>query len=419
MKNVDYQPILVDQQAELGSITSTWCEREQTETLKSYLSSKLIKVVMGIRRAGKSTLCLSVLPPDEIAYVNFDDERLVSLETADLNVVYETLLKIKPHARLFVFDEIQNVASWELFLNRLNRKKLNILITGSNGRLLSRDLASHLTGRQLSLELMPFSFSEYLRLKKLNARPGITEDNAKLKRLMQEYFSIGGFPEVVLGEMPGPYLRELFDKIVSRDIAQRYQLRGVKALKQLGLYLIQNSSCAISLEKLRQTFDFRSINTVRSYIDHLQDCYLVYELSAYSHKLKERNTSPKKIYACDLGMISALDAKPTPDLGSRLETLVFLHLRQQTRQLHYLKHGGHEVDFAIIENRKIVRLIQVCYSMESDKTRKREISALIASCKHYGLANAQIITWDQAEVFSIDGIEMEAIPAWRFLIEAR
>ncbi len=418
MQSTDLKQVLGEQQSEAQALKSLWKEREIAATLQGYLSSQTIKVIMGIRRSGKSTLCLGAIPPGiKFSYVNFDDERLTSLTSDDLNLVYETLLEIQPNAKFFIFDEIQNIAHWELFANRLHRKKLNLLITGSNGSLLSRELATHLTGRHLSLELMPLSFSEYLHFRSIPLSEGVTtEERAFLKNLVQGYFDQGGFPEIVLGEPQGPYLRELFDKIISRDIVQRHRLRGSQTLKEMALYLVQQSGSFASLGKLQKAFDFPSINTVRTYLSYLQEVFLFYELQAYSSKIRERSTRPRKYFICDLGLWSALNTKPTIDLGMRLETLVFLHLKRWGSPVYYLKEDRFDVDFCVTRDRKPEVLIQVCYSLTGASTAEREIRSLIEAAHRYGLHEGTVVTWDQESTLKEDGIAISIVPVWKFLL---
>lgn len=417
--------VLIDQQKDAHKIRNEGKSRQCIQLLQERITqSQLIKVVMGIRRAGKSTLCLRALPKNyAFTYINFDDERLTGLTTSDLNQIYETLLELQPNTQIFIFDEIQNIESWELFISRLHRKKINLMITGSNGKLLSRDLATHLTGRHLSLELMPLSFREFLeftsqpnKTKKIETENQTTEEKAHLKSQLQLYFEIGGFPEVVLGENHGPYLRELFDKIISRDIAQRYHLRAVTSLKELGLYLTQQSGSMTSLEKIKTAFEISSVNTVRSYLEYLKETFLFYEVRGYSSKLKERSTRPRKLYTCDLGMWSALNTKPTPDLGMKLETLVFLHLRRLTDQIFYLKESDMDVDFCILKGRKIGFLIQVAYSMENEKTEKRELRSLVHAAQKYKLLESYIVTMDEERLITEEGILIRVLPAWKFLL---
>ena len=418
MQSIELRQVLQEQQLEARELRLRWKPREVTSRLQKLIcSSKLIKVVMGIRRAGKSTLCLGAIPEGlQVSYVNFDDERLTGLTTKDLNQVYELLLELNPQTKVFIFDEIQNVESWELFVGRLHRKQINLLITGSNGKLLSRDLATHLTGRQISLELMPLSFTEFLEFNTNSILdPRTTEHRAILKNQLQKYFELGGFPEVVFGEPQGYYLRELFDKIIGRDISQRYRLRHSQTLKEMALYLIQQSGSITSIANLQESFGISSPNTVRTYFQYLQEVFLLYEVQGYSAKLKERSTRPKKYYACDLGLWSALNTKPTVDLGMRLETLVFLQLRRLNMNVFYLKDSGFDIDFCIVQDRKPSQLIQVCYSMQAGKTREREIKSLIAAARAYHLSSGTIVTWDESENFVEQGTEIDVVPAWKFL----
>ncbi len=421
MQSQEIKKVILDQQVEVKKLKASWHSREKSPELQSLLkSSGLVKVVMGIRRSGKSTLCLGSIPAETpFSFVNFDDERLTGLDTTDLNTVYEALLELQPESQILIFDEIQNIKAWELFVNRLQRKKINILITGSNGKLLSQELATHLTGRHLSLELMPLSFREFLEFRSIsvpNTKGLITEQIALLRGQFQSYFELGGFPEVVLGEPQGSYLRELFDKIITRDIAQRYKLRSTRILKELALYLAQQSGSFASLGKLQKAFDIKSTNTVRNYFEYLKEVYLFFEVHAYSHKLKERSTRPRKFYISDLGLWSALSTRPTDDLGMKLETLVFLHLRRNTTQVYYLKEDGIDVDFCLTHNRKLQTLIQVCYTIQSESTRDREIRSLIKAAQRYKVKSAYLITWDEEDLFNIDSVQIQVIPAWKFFL---
>jgi predicted AAA+ superfamily ATPase len=418
MLEQEIKQVLVDQQDEIETLRAGWVEREAMPEFRKMLKSSLIKVVMGLRRSGKSTLCLQAGSAEKIAYANFDDERLTGLDTKDLNTIYEILLQIRPDAEFLFFDEIQNVPHWSLFLNRLKRKKLNIIITGSNGRLLGRELASNLTGRQLSMEIMPFSFQEFLRWKgqdKLD-RKGMptTEKKALIQRFFSEYFETGGLPEVIKGEDGGPYLRELFDKIIGRDIVERYDVRTPKILKELALFLVQQSGSLPGLGKLMETFRYKSVNTLRKHISYLQDAYLLHEVSAYSYKILERSTSPKKYYACDTGLMNALNVRPTPDFGMRLETLVYLHLRRSIGSIHYLKTKEYDVDFVAVENRQITKLIQVCYDMSAPNTRERELRSLVLAAKEWNVRDLKVITLSQEEKIQQDGLDIFVVPAWKF-----
>jgi len=418
---MDLKTVLIEQQDEADQICKNSFSRDKSTEFKKLLKSKLIKIILGVRRSGKSTLCLLSIDKDSYAYVNFDDERLISININQLNQLYETLLQVKPNTKYFIFDEIQNIPHWELFVNRLHRKGLNIIVTGSNGKLLAKELASHLTGRHLSLELYPFSFREFLKMKKINLiGPQTTEKKAVVNNHFQSYFDLGGFPEVLKGEPQGRYLRELFDKIIMRDIVERFQVRNVRILKELAMYLIQNSTGFASLEILKKTFSFKSVNSLRTYLGYLHDVFLIYELSGYSHKIKERSTMPKKYYADDLGLMRALNTKPTPDLGAKLETLVFLELKRREHEFYYFKGSNFDVDFCIIENTKVKKLIQVCYSLESEKVKNREFKSIVKAqselSKFHPKIELIIITWNENASFNFEGHDIKILPISTWLL---
>ncbi len=420
MEKSEIKQVLVDQQDELKALYSELQARGLQKELSKLLSSRQIKVVIGIRRSGKSSLCLKVARDVHIGYVNFDDERFLGLATKDLNRILEVLLEIHPEVKVFLFDEIQNVEGWELFINRLARQKYNILITGSSGKLLSGELSTHLTGRHISFTLFPLSFVEYLWWQSQEQIQTVnyfsTSQRSSLAKHFDWFFQNGGFPQVVQGESPGPYLRSLFDNIISRDIVQRYNLRTSKAIKDLASYLIQNSGQVISIKKLKDAFGISSVSMVQKYLEYLEDCFLIFELRTYSFKLKERSNASRKIYACDTGMMKALWTKPTEDLGSRFETLVFLELIKAGAEIYMLKEGGYEVDFCIVNKRKIEIMIQVCYSIKDPQTREREILPFIKLAKKYRTQKLMIITWETRETIHQEGLQIECWPANEFIL---
>jgi len=418
MDNREFKQILTDQQAELKEISEATRFRSAADPLAELVAqSKLAKVILGIRRAGKSTLCHQVLQQFEVGYVNFDDERLIGVEATHLQAIMGILYELKPKATHFYFDEIQNITGWELFVNRLQRAKKNILITGSNGKLLGNDLATHLTGRQISITLSPLTFREFLKWRQqetIKAEVISTFERAELSRLFSEYCEFGGFPEVVLGEPGGIYLRELFDKIISRDIVQRYKLRDVRVLKEIASYLIQNSSQSISFKNLQKAFQLASVVTARKYVQHLLDVFLVHELRAYSYKLKERSTAKRKVYACDVGMMRALWTKPTPDLGAKLETVTFLNLLANNNDIYYLHESNREIDFCVLEAGKPHTLIQSCYDLSDRKTKEREIRALVDLGQKYKAKRLLILTREHEEIIEVDKLKIEIFPAYLF-----
>lgn len=419
----DLKHILKQQNEEFFNQKNDYLPRAVESQLSTLVtSSNLVKVVLGARRVGKSTLCQLALKDKNFGYVNFDDERLVGLETSDLDNVLEILREISNDATTFYFDEIQNVEAWELFINRLHRAKYNLIITGSNGKLLGKDLATHLTGRQISTIVRPLCFKEFLSwnasdINFSRAKDLSVSDRIKIVTNFQSFFEIGGFPEVVLGEPIGYYLRELFDKIITRDIVQRFKIREAKILKEIALYLVQNSAQKTSYQNLMKAFNLNSISTTRKYVQLLEEVFLICELKGYSYKLTERSTSHRKTYACDLGLMKAVWSKPTIDVGAKLETLIYAELLFRREEVYYLYENKKEVDFCLIKNGKPATLIQVCSELSNIKTREREIKSLVEMSQKYKINDLRIITLDSEEDIILNKQVIKVRPAWMFCLE--
>lgn len=246
--------------------------REGLLDAKKNMQNNLIKVIIGPRRAGKSVFAIQMLEGLDFAYLNFDDERLVGI--SDYDELLKAILQVYGETKYILFDEIQNIQNWELFVNRLQRKGYNIVITGSNSRLLSREMATHLTGRFVQFYIFPFSFSEFLK-----ARNFVIDETIELKErqglilnLLNEYLAIGGFPEVVIKNVDSKsYVSTLFESILFKDIVKRHNVRNPKRLYDLGLYLITNHSCNFSYTRLKDILDFRSVHTVENYVEYLKE----------------------------------------------------------------------------------------------------------------------------------------------------
>ncbi|MEK6705728.1 MAG: ATP-binding protein [Bdellovibrionota bacterium] len=416
--------VLQDQQEEARAI-QTSVDRVEREALRQhpgFQKSSLIKVITGARRSGKSTLALQMAKEhpkknDDFIYINFDDERLTAIKTENLNDILKAALQLNPHARIFVFDEIQNVDRWELFVNRLARQGLDLIITGSNSKLLSHELATHLTGRHLSLELFPFSFREFLKSRKMDPTPPLTtKGQAALQSAFELFMEKGGFPQVALGETPGPYLRELFNNIVTRDIVTRKRIRQTKVFCELALYLCSNFSSTLTYHSIKRTFLIKSVVSVKNYVEYLKEAYLLFSLDPFSYKFKERISLPRKIYSIDTALSRSLGGRMTKDHGLGLENIIFLDLKRRGLDIYQAKSTRFDVDFLVKDRQKISRLIQVAWNIFDDKTRKREITSIIRAAKDFKCKDLWIITNDQKEEIKTDGLIIKAIPAREWLI---
>jgi len=390
------------------------------EAVKS-MSGGLIKVVVGPRRAGKSVFALQMLTAAtgaDFAYVNFDDERL--MPPLDLDELLMAMIQVYGDNRTIFFDEIQNVTGWELFVNRLQRRGFNIILTGSNAHLLSRELSTHLTGRYCEFRLLPFSFAEFLTARSFvidetliaPARQGLM-----LKQL-DDFMRIGGFPEVVVrGTEPAGYLAALFDGILFKDVVKRHSVRYSAKLHDVGRWLIDNVAREYTCTSLKNALTFRSVHTVENYVGYLIEAFLFMSVMRYSPKTKVRMSAPRKVYAYDTGMVNAVRFRTGSDVGRLLENLVAVELYRRGEEFFSLKtNSGKEVDFVVRSSSGGFCLFQVCYDLSDIKTRKRELSALAKAAEELGIAGGIVLTWNEEGVEVIDGCRVRLLPAWKWLL---
>lgn len=355
-------------------------------------------IITGIRRCGKSTLLLQLLRRDyqNAIYLNFDDIRLSGFETADFTRLHKEIERRE--IRVLFFDEVQVIENWEKFINQLLREGYKVFIIGSNASMLSVELGTHLTGRHLSMELFPFSYSEFIRFKKLN-----NDKNAVI-----DYLKTGGIPEYVKSDV-SYVLNALVDDILMRDIAIRHSVRDVNSLRQLTAYLITNIGNLVSANKLSGMFDIKSPATFLEYFSFLKDAYLLDFIPMFSHSLKIQARNPKKVYATDMGLYTENALSTSDNMGRRLENLVFLHLRRKYKHIFYYKDRG-ECDFIAIEKNTVKEAIQVCLTITNENF-DREYNGLLEAIQNLGLKQGTIVTLNQSDTFEKDGIIIRMMPA--------
>lgn len=355
-------------------------------------------IITGIRRCGKSTLLLQLLRRDyqNAIYLNFDDIRLSGFETADFTRLHKEIERRE--IRVLFFDEVQVIENWEKFINQLLREGYKVFITGSNASMLSVELGTHLTGRHLSMELFPFSYSEFIRFKKLN-----NDENAVI-----DYLKTGGIPEYVKSSV-SYVLNALVDDILMRDIAIRHSVRDVNSLRQLTAYLITNIGNLVSANKLSGMFDIKSPATFLEYFSFLKDAYLLDFIPMFSHSLKIQARNPKKVYVTDMGLYTENALSTSDNMGRRLENLVFLHLRRKYKHIFYYKDRG-ECDFIAIEKNTVKEAIQVCLTITNENF-DREYNGLLEAVQNLGLKQGTIVTLNQSDTFEKDGIIIRMMPA--------
>jgi predicted AAA+ superfamily ATPase len=380
-------------------------------------------IISGIRRSGKSTLLNQTINSfygKGVYYLNFEDERLVDFEVTDFNSLYEVFLELYGERKAFFFDEIQNVAQWEVFVRRMQNKSYKFFITGSNASLLSKELGTKLTGRCVSIELYPFSFLEYLSFKgyelKKNAL-SYTAERASIKKHFSEYLRHGGMPEY-LKYNDSTLLKRVYEDILYRDIVARYDIKQVKALRELGLYLLSNIGGLFSYNNLTKILGVGSMNTIKSYADYLENSFLVSLVNRFSYSLKQQFVANKKIYCIDNGLAESIAFQFSKNKGKFLENLVFLELRRRYAEIYYYKTANSlEVDFLIKNGRKDISLIQVADNLDNEKTRQREIDALIHAMDELKINKALILTEDTEEEIKLKGKIILAQPIYKWLLE--
>jgi uncharacterized protein len=418
--------VLIDQRESLEwQSDKKIIERENLKEYKKFLSSTLIKIIIGPRRTGKSVLSLQLLENKKYAYVNFDDERLSDFATKDLDMILQSIYELYDKPEFIFFDEIQNIKGWELFVNRLKRLNFNLIITGSNAKLLSSELATHLTGRHLTLELLPFSFREYLGFHEFdyNKNNFSTREIAVIKKFLNKYIEFGGFPEVVQGENPNKYLSSLFSTILSKDILARKNLKYSKSLKDTAFYLLSNYSCRHTFNKIKNIFNYKSIHTAENYFMFLEESYLIFSLNRFSYKIKESITAPRKIYSIDTGLVNTLSVKNYIQYGLQYENIVAIELKRKienedSSEIYYWANNSDlEVDFLIKKRGKVNQLIQVCYDLNNIDTYKREVRALLKASEELHCNELLIITSEVEKVEKTEGKKISIIPLWKWLLK--
>ena len=351
--------ILSDQKHEVDNWSNQYLYSRNEEHLVD-LNSPQAQVVIGVRRSGKSTLCLQTLVDAKVAfaYADFDDERLANIGTNQLNDVLEVLYKIYGDFEYIFLDEIQNIDGWPLFVNRLLRTKMHVVLTGSNAKLLSSDLATHLTGRSSEIALYPFSFSEYCDMKGVDYNLKTTKGIALLRNAFDEYMKQGGFPELLQITNNKKYVTNLVDNILKRDIEQRYNISYPAQFENMANHLLNVSPSILSASDLVQLFGFKSPHTVHNYVKYLKDAYLLVGVKKYSLKSRQR-TSGEKLYAVDVAMMNQRDnAFLGENLGWRLETIVLNHLVRKCKNegwdIYYLSERSGECDFIVCNGNKVL-----------------------------------------------------------------
>jgi hypothetical protein len=365
-------------------------------------------IVTGVRRSGKSTLLnqWTEARKERVVSVHFDDLRLSAFETSDFAVLDAVVREMG--ADTLVLDEAQDIPAWERYVAGNLDAGRRVLVTGSNATLLSREFGTKLTGRHLNAELQPFSYAEFLRFTKQSPSP----------ETLSEYLAVGGFPAHVKTRRR-EILSELFADIIYRDIVVRYRLRDPAPVRSLAAYLLGHVGSLVSPSRLKDAMHIRSAGTILEYFSYLEETYLLRRLPRFASSPKASLSHPKKIYACDTGLVSAMGRNAASNLGHKLENLVFLKLLAPEATLSYYVDAASdaECDFLVERGDGSFAAVQVAWSLTPDN-EDREFAGAVRAMERFGLKEATLVTHSQRDLANLDGRLLHIVPAHDFLLQA-
>ena len=417
--NITMKTIILNQRKERDELMSRpYLVRRNNQDVDILLNSHLIKLITGPRRVGKSTQALLMLRDKNFAYLNFDNYSLLDAWDADL--VMRMLDDVYPGYEYILLDEVQNLDAWDLWVSELYRKGKNLVITGSNARMLSSEMATVLTGKYLQVDMLPFSLEEFFDWNKFDLHSVKPEQRTDSQILMDDYLRNGGYPEVVASrQLTRSYLDTLFDSIIWKDVAKRHNVRNVTDLNNLAMYLVSNFCNPVSANELTTELGFSSVNTTKKYMDYLHEPYIFYYLSRYNNKLKLMKKAPRKVYVVDNGFVASKAFSLSDNLGRLLENQVFIELIRrgydvEKTMFYYRSRNDKEVDFVLRKGTSIERLVQVCYDMSSPKTEKREVDSIIECAGELKCNNLVIVTNNDKRIIEKDGYKIEVVPISEF-----
>ena len=396
----------------------TGVERECLPKIMATANSPYAIIISGLRRVGKSTLLAQFahkLGKEAFYYLNFEDNRFLGFQPEESTYLHEVLIETFGERHFFLVDEIQNINGWEHFVRSFMDLGFKFCITGSNASLLSQELGTRLTGRYIPIELFPFSFREYRKFFNIplpDLQRMKTPDKANLNASLEQYLHQGGIP-LELANPAIQSLQTLYNDVLFRDIASRYQIEALSSLKELGFFAVSNPANLVSFNKLKNQMGLKSSSTVKNYFDYLENSWLIFTINLYDFSVKRQQIAPKKMYCIDNGLSRVVGFHPSPDSGRMLENLVFLQLRRQTNRIYYVRppQSNAEADFYLPERRL---LIQVSQQMENPGTRQRELSAMEKGIDFYHPEKALVLcnANENSYQFQNTTVEIRSVAEW-------
>ena len=410
--------IILEQQEILHAQNKRYVQRYIAD---EWLQTSEILIISGIRRCGKSVLMQQIRDRlvEKDFFFNFDDERLANFKLDDFQKLQECFVELFGEQHTYYFDEIQNIEGWERFVRRLYNAGNKIVITGSNARMLSRELGTHLTGRYIQVEIYTFSFQEYLAMNEIpvNAKTlYTTTGRATMVKSFVKYMECGGFPKF-LQDGSVSYLTSLYESIIYRDILTRNGLTNEKEMQELMFYLASNATKRVTYSSLGKVVGIQHPDTIKNYLEYIQQTYLISQLFRYDPSVKKQMMSPKKIYFVDNAIIKRIGFNATENNGVFLENLVFIELKRRGWDVYYYADKK-ECDFIVRKGLHISDAYQVTLKMDSPQTREREIAGVREAMQAYSLSKGYILTFEGKETINFDdGTIVEVVPVWEWILQ--
>jgi len=410
---------ILNQRAERDRLMSMpYLVRHTSYNFETLLASRNIKLITGPRRVGKSTQALLMLRGKNFAYLNFDDNQLLEKWNEDL--VIRVLDEVYPHYDFLLLDEVQNIVNWDLWVSKLYRRGINMIITGSNAKMLSSEMATLLTGRYVEVSMLPFSLDETLEWNGLLVKNITDQQSGESRAIVDEYLHYGGYPEsVTQRSITSSYLSTLFDAIVYKDIVRRHKIRNVSDFNNVALFLLANFTNPMSYNDVAENLGLSSVSTTKKFMNYLHEPFLFYFLPRYNNKLKIMKNVPQKVYVVDNGFVTSKAFNLSENLGRLLENQVFIELLRrgydtEKSLFYYRSRNNKEVDFVLRNGIHIERLVQVCYDLSSAKTERREINSLLECAEELKCEELYIVTQTEKRTIHIKEHTIHVVPITEF-----
>ncbi len=401
-----------------------------------------VHAVIGMRRAGKTSFLHQLLaerrltvPPERALYISFDDDRLADIGADQLGHLIEEYYRRYPQFRgsehvLWLFDEIQLVNGWERFVRRLlDTEHVDIVVSGSSAKMLSREVHTSLRGRGMETVIRPFGFREFLRHRQeepiTEPKRWKTAQRSLMEKRFREFLAEGGFPETQSLDAPLriDLLQGYVDTVLFRDIVERYAITQVAALRWLVRQCLRNPASSFSVHRLHQDLKSQGLgiakDAVHALFSHLQDAFLISAVPLATESERQRNSNPRNVYPVDPGLINAFDVSARTNVGHALETVVMNELERRGADVTYVKTAaGFEVDMLARHRDGGLELIQVCADLTDADTRTREHRALTAAAEEHPRAKARILTLER-DASNVSRSQREVIqPVYEWLLES-